>query len=51
MVELESSTPAKWSRHLLVRLPGAAFADNRHMGRFVGALLDAAEVNGLWQHS
>ena len=44
VVELDSSTPAKWSRHLVVRLPGHAFADNGHMGRFVEALLDAPEV-------
>ena len=43
-MELDSSTPAKWSRHLVVRLAGCAFADNRHMGRFVEALLDGPEV-------
>ena len=44
VVELDSSTPAKWSRHLVVRLAGRAFADNGHMGRFVEALLDGPEV-------
>ncbi len=44
IAELESSTPAKWSRHLIVRLPGFAFKHNGHVGRFVEALLDAPEV-------
>ena len=47
VVELDSSTPAKWSRHLVVRLAGCAFADNGHMGRFVDALLDAPEVGTI----
>lgn len=34
--ELDSSTPAKFSRHLTVRLPGHAFANNHAMGKFVG---------------
>ena len=33
--ELDSSTPAKFSRHLTVRLPGHAFANNHAMGKFV----------------
>lgn len=33
--ELDSSTPAKFSRHLTVRLPGHAFATNHAMGKFV----------------
>ncbi len=36
MYELDSSTPAKFSRHLTVRLPGYAFANNHAMGKFVG---------------
>lgn len=44
IIELESSTPAKWSRHLIVWLPGCGFKHNGHMGRFVEALLDAQEV-------
>lgn len=44
LVELDSSTPAKWSRHLIVRLAGCAFHNNGHMGRFVEALLYAPEV-------
>lgn len=49
VVELESSTPAKWSRHLVVRLSGRAFKHNGHMGRFVEALLDAPEVYQISQ--
>jgi hypothetical protein len=37
--ELESSTPEKLSRHLVVRLPGAAWATNLEAGAFVAALL------------
>ena len=33
--ELDSSTPAKFSRHLTLRLPGHAFANNHAMGKFV----------------
>jgi hypothetical protein len=33
--ESDSSTEAKWSRHLLVRIPGHAFQNNEHAGRFV----------------
>jgi hypothetical protein len=39
--ELDSSTPAKFSRHLTLRLPGHAFANNHAMGKFV------AQVRGL----
>ena len=38
IVDLDSSTEKKFSRHLVVRLPGAAFADALHCGRFVHAL-------------
>ena len=38
VVDLESTTDAKFSRHLLFRLPGAAFADSHECGRFVHAL-------------
>ena len=44
VVELDSSTPAKWSRHLVMRLPGAAWADNRHAARFLKPLLERPEV-------
>jgi hypothetical protein len=35
VIELDSSTDAKFSRHLLVRIPGHAFATNHAMGQFV----------------
>ena len=35
IVELDSSTAIKFSRHLIVRLPGAVFATNAHVGAFV----------------
>ena len=44
VVDLESSTPAKFSRHVLLRLRGAAFADNTHCGRFIAACVEALHV-------
>lgn len=38
-MELDSSTPEKFSRHLIVRAPGHAFPDNIAVGAFVNALL------------
>ncbi|CAK9176919.1 unnamed protein product [Ilex paraguariensis] len=35
VVELDSSTEEKFSRHLIIRLPKAAFKDNSHAGAFV----------------
>ncbi|KAI3426242.1 hypothetical protein D9Q98_008618 [Chlorella vulgaris] len=35
VLELDSSTEAKFSRHVVVRLPDAAFASNAHVGAFV----------------
>ena len=32
IIELDSTTDVKFSRHLIVRLPGAAFANNIHAG-------------------
>lgn len=39
VLELDSSTAAKFSRHLIIRLPGHAFADNGALGCFVATLL------------
>jgi len=40
VVELDSSRPGKFSRHVVVRLPtGAMFRDNAHVGEFVLLLL------------
>ena len=33
--ELDSSTDAKFSRHLLIRIPGHAFANNHAMSQFI----------------
>jgi DNA-directed primase/polymerase protein len=35
ILELDSSTDIKFSRHLIVRLPGAAFTDTSHLGGFI----------------
>lgn len=35
IVELDSSTKDKFSRHLIICLPGTAFKDNTHVGAFV----------------
>ena len=40
IVELDSSTPAKFSRHVIVRIPGAAFQSNFHVGAFVKDLCE-----------
>lgn len=42
--ELDSSSEAKWSRHMVVRVPGAAFASNAAMGAFVRELLAKPQV-------
>ncbi|XP_056694333.1 uncharacterized protein [Spinacia oleracea] len=38
VVELDSSTEAKFSRHLVLRIPKVAFKDNSHAGAFVSEL-------------
>ncbi|KAG2280748.1 hypothetical protein Bca52824_051968 [Brassica carinata] len=38
MVELDSSTKDKFSRHLILIIPKVAFKDNLHVGAFVGEL-------------
>ncbi|XP_022865174.1 DNA-directed primase/polymerase protein [Olea europaea var. sylvestris] len=42
VVELDSSTDEKFSRHLLIRLPKAAFKDNSHAGAFVSEICSRA---------
>lgn len=37
-LELDSSTAEKFSRHLIIHIPGAAFKDNSHAGAFVGEI-------------
>lgn len=42
--ELDSSTDAKFSRHVTLRLPGRAFACNRHVGAFLASVLASEKV-------
>ena len=39
IVDLDSTTALKFSRHLIVRVKGAAFSDNSHVGSFVRSML------------
>lgn len=39
VLNLDSSTEEKFSRHLIFMLPNAAFKDNIHVGRFIHAIL------------
>ncbi|KAG0473224.1 hypothetical protein HPP92_015081 [Vanilla planifolia] len=56
VVELDSSTDEKFSRHLIIRLPKVAFKDNSHVGAFVSEIclrMDSlrnsdARVNNLY---
>ena len=43
-LELDSTTPTKWSRHVILRIPGAAFASNAHAGALVRDLCARAEA-------
>ena len=47
--ELDSSTDAKFSRHMTLRLPGHAFACNRHVGAFIACVL-ASEKVSAWMY-
>ncbi|KAL5567885.1 hypothetical protein UlMin_024460 [Ulmus minor] len=38
IVELDSSTDVKFSRHLIIRIPKTAFKDNSHAGAFVNKI-------------
>ncbi len=40
VVDLESGSPEKFSRHLVVRVPGCAFHDHASCGAFVDLLID-----------
>lgn len=40
VIDLESSTATKFSRHLVVHTPDAAFENVHHVGAFVAALRD-----------
>ncbi|XP_010537140.1 PREDICTED: DNA-directed primase/polymerase protein isoform X2 [Tarenaya hassleriana] len=53
VVELDSSTKDKFSRHLIIRIPKVAFKDNSHVGAFVGEIcsriLSTKEQDGRLQ--
>ena len=40
VLELDSTTKSKFSRHLVIRLPGVAFDHNLSVGRLVHRILD-----------
>jgi hypothetical protein len=42
-LELDSSTPTKFSRHLVIRIPGWAFASNAAVGAFVRSITCSKE--------
>nr|XP_043617965.1 DNA-directed primase/polymerase protein [Erigeron canadensis] len=44
IVELDSSTKDKFSRHLIIRLPGVAFKDNIHVGAFVAEICSRIHI-------
>lgn len=41
-LELESDAPHKFSRHLIINIPGKAFTNNLHAGCFVNKVCRAA---------
>lgn len=41
-MELESDAPHKFSRHLIIHIPGMAFANNLHVGAFVSDVCTTA---------
>lgn len=42
VMELESDAPHKFSRHLIIQIPGMAFANNLHVGAFVSDVCTTA---------
>ena len=44
IIDLDSSCEAKFSRHLVIKAPGAAFPNNLAMGAFVSELLSSPQV-------
>ncbi|KAI9112899.1 hypothetical protein K1719_016013 [Acacia pycnantha] len=53
IVELDSSTDEKFSRHLIIRIPKTAFKDNSHAGAFVSEMCsqvqNAREKDGRFE--
>ena len=48
--ELDSSSSTKFSRHLVIRVPGMAFCSNIHAGCLVARALDLATSEGDGSH-
>uniref|UniRef100_A0A8C6U8I9 DNA-directed primase/polymerase protein n=1 Tax=Neogobius melanostomus TaxID=47308 RepID=A0A8C6U8I9_9GOBI len=46
VLNLDSSTEDKFSRHLIFNLPNAAFKDNIHIGRFIHHILEPIQTKG-----
>lgn len=46
ILELESDAPHKFSRHLIINIPGKAFTNNLHAGCFVSKVCQAATDPG-----
>ncbi|EXC05956.1 Coiled-coil domain-containing protein 111-like protein [Morus notabilis] len=53
ILELDSSTDVKFSRHLIIRIPKSAFKDNSHAGAFVNEIcsriINGREKNGQFE--
>ncbi|KAK9826250.1 hypothetical protein WJX74_002799 [Apatococcus lobatus] len=47
VLELDSSTPTKFSRHVVIQIPGCAFASCQMVGNFVTSLLASPEAQAL----
>lgn len=47
IVEMDSTTDTKFSRHFVLPLPGRAFANNLHVGAFVSYVLQTAKEQGM----
>lgn len=46
VVELDSSKASKFSRHVIIQIPGAAFQSNFHVGAFVKGLCETPAAAG-----
>ncbi|KAK7912902.1 hypothetical protein WMY93_013113 [Mugilogobius chulae] len=46
VLNLDSSTKEKFSRHLIFNLPNAAFKDNIHVGSFIHKILESIQTKG-----
>ena len=44
ILELDSTTSTKFSRHVIITLPGAAFASTLHAGAFVRSVCGSANA-------